>query len=184
MALEVMLARVRSIVIEICSHYLPLMIHRRQCVKFLKLSHGPGETLTDTLSRVAFEQRNPMPNRFVILHHSVAGSEHWDLMLEHDDVLLTWQLAAEPVNVSSLPIMARRIEDHRKAYLDYQGAISGGRGHVSRVDAGTMHLKEFTARRFLIRLDGLRLVGEFILSQESGADWIFDRVIKQMPELF
>ena len=40
-----------------------------------------------------------MPTRFAILHHEVAGGEHWDLMLERKDVLLTWQLEREPADL-------------------------------------------------------------------------------------
>ncbi len=79
-----------------------------------------------------------MPSRFVILHHQVADGEHWDLMLERGDVLLTWQLAREPVDRSSLPIPAKRLADHRKGFLDYEGPVSGDRGHVRRVDTGTV----------------------------------------------
>jgi len=120
-----------------------------------------------------------MPHRFVILHHCVSGSEHWDLMLEHGNVLLTWQLAAEPVNMSSLPLQARRIGDHRKAYLDYQGEISRDRGHVKRVDAGTIYFEEFTPQKIIARLVGNRLEGSFILTYESGEDWIFDSSMDQ-----
>ena len=35
-----------------------------------------------------------MTSRFVILHHRLAGGEHWDLMLEHGESLATWQLLA------------------------------------------------------------------------------------------
>ncbi len=118
-----------------------------------------------------------MPSRFVILHHCVNGSEHWDLMIEHKGVLLTWQLDKEPVNLSSLPIRARRIDDHRVAYLDYEGEISGNRGEVWRVDAGASHIKELTVCEILVRLEGRRLAGDFTLSNERNEDWAFDRSI-------
>ena len=77
-----------------------------------------------------------MPLRFVILHHTVHGGEHWDLMLEQGNTLLTWQLLREPFELASLPIPARRIGDHRKAYLDYEGSLSRNRGDVRRVGEG------------------------------------------------
>ena len=113
-----------------------------------------------------------MPTKFVILHHRVAESEHWDLMLQHGDVLLTWQLLREPVDRSSLPIPARRIGEHRKAYLEYQGPISGDRGHVRRVDAGTVEFEEITPDRYAITLNGRRLSGRFVLAREAEA-WVF-----------
>lgn len=80
--------------------------------------------------------------RFVILHHqkSVVDESHWDVMLETDGVLRTWALVppydsrqpTQPFSVS-----AKRLPDHRLAYLDYEGDISGGRGTVKRIDTGT-----------------------------------------------
>lgn len=114
-----------------------------------------------------------MPGRFVILHHQVAEGEHWDLMLERGDALLTWKLLLEPVDHSSLPIPARRIGDHRLAYLTYEGPISGNRGQVRRVDAGTVDILELTAGRCVFVLRGDRLSGRLELRVEDG-DWILD----------
>ena len=63
--------------------------------------------------------------RFVILEHHWNGV-HWDLMLEVDDRLRTWALDA-PI-APGMDVPARRLPDHRAVYLDYEGAISGGRG--------------------------------------------------------
>lgn len=104
-----------------------------------------------------------MPSRFVILHHTTPGGEHWDLMLEHGDVLLTWQLLKEPTGPESLPIPAKRIGDHRKLYLDYEGPLSGGRGEVSRVESGTVEFTESDDEYFQFQLRGSRLVGDFQL---------------------
>ncbi len=57
-------------------------------------------------------------------------------MLEQGEVLLTWQLLRDPTDPAGYPIPARRIGDHRKAYLDYEGPVSGGRGMVTRVEDG------------------------------------------------
>lgn len=114
-----------------------------------------------------------MPNRFVILHHQVAEGEHWDLMLERGNALLTWKLLLEPVNQSSLPIPAERISDHRTAYLTYEGRLSGNRGQVRRVDAGTVEILELTANRCIFVLCGDRLSGRLELRGEDG-DWILD----------
>ena len=78
--------------------------------------------------------------RYVILQHEMpAGHEdrplHWDLMFEWHDSLRTWALACEPR--AGVEIAARRLSDHRLAYLDYEGPVSGDRGSVRRWDAGT-----------------------------------------------
>ena len=113
-----------------------------------------------------------MPTRFVILHHQTDRGEHWDLMLERGDLLLTWQLLGEPESPASLPIPARRIGDHRKAYLTYEGPLSRNRGSVRRVDAGSVEFEEFTADRYVLVLEGERLSGRFALVAR-GDDWVF-----------
>ncbi|MCH7871956.1 MAG: hypothetical protein IID33_09685 [Planctomycetes bacterium] len=115
-----------------------------------------------------------MATRFVILHHIAPSGEHWDLMLERGDALLTWQLACEPTCGSLLPLPARRIGDHRKAYLDYEGPVSRDRGHLRRVDAGTVEFEEFTPERKVFSLRGGRLTGRFVLARE-GREWVLSR---------
>lgn len=114
-----------------------------------------------------------MPSRFAILHHRLDEGEHWDLMLEHGDVLLTWQLLREPINRASLPITARRIGDHRKAYLDYEGPLTDNRGTVRRVDSGIVEFETNTPQYCRFVLSGDRLHGTFILRQEAQS-WTFE----------
>ncbi len=112
-----------------------------------------------------------MPSRFVILHHTHTDCEHWDLCIEQGDVLATWQLLREPVSRSSLPIPAKRIGDHRKAYLDYEGLLSRDRGCVRRVDAGTVELEKSTSDCYIFVMAGTRLSGRFILSAHDD-NWV------------
>lgn len=111
--------------------------------------------------------------RFVILHHTQHGGEHWDLMLEHEGALLTWQLLSEPRSCDSLPIAAQRIGNHRLAYLDYEGPISGNRGVVRRIEAGAVCLREFYEDRCQFTLEGRRFTGAFRLTA-SGDQWSFE----------
>lgn len=90
--------------------------------------------------------------RFVVLRHVIDpqtarrdGSQsladrgtHFDLMLEENGKLLTWALAIWPLKVEE-STKALSLPPHRLAYLDYEGEISGGRGHVYRVASGSYH---------------------------------------------
>ena len=64
-------------------------------------------------------------SRFVILEHDYPV-QHWDLMLEAGDVLRTWRLIAPPDKTQA--VAAESLGDHRLAYLDYEGPVSGNRG--------------------------------------------------------
>lgn len=56
-------------------------------------------------------------------------------MLEADGKLSTWRLLEYPERNRWLP--AERLPDHRIDYLEYEGEVSGGRGRVNRIVAGT-----------------------------------------------
>ena len=77
------------------------------------------------------------PYRFAILRHQSPTGDHWDVMLEMDSALATWSIP--PQRSPGLPFVcpAIRLPDHRKDYLHYEGEITGNRGTVSRIDAGT-----------------------------------------------
>jgi hypothetical protein len=118
--------------------------------------------------------------RYVILHHVVAGGQHWDLMLDQGQALATWQLASDPAILAppdaQAAIPARRIGDHRHEYLDYQGPVSRQRGHVSRVDKGTYELIQQTTAGWRVRLNGELLHGEFCVSSAAeGVEGHFHR---------
>ena len=121
--------------------------------------------------------------QFVLLHHVLSDGEHWDLGFEVGDVLATWQILENPVEAveagtaAPAQLPARRIGDHRRAYLEYEGPISRGRGHVVRVDRGPWRLIDESPSAWTIRLAGSRLVGVFFLRRVSGSPeaWTFQR---------
>jgi len=109
--------------------------------------------------------------RFVVLRHETppdaARGSHWDLMLEVGDVLRTWACSRLPR--SDCTVDAWQLADHRHAYLDYEGPVSGGRGAVTRWDAGTYVLLEERPRRWSVRLRGKRLAGRLTLTRADEA---------------
>ncbi len=95
-------------------------------------------------------------SRFVVLEHDWDGV-HWDLMLERGDRLRTWAIDAPIVAGFDLP--ARPLADHRPMYLDYEGAISEGRGTVRRLDRGRYEALLWTPDLVRVRLAGVQIVG-------------------------
>lgn len=112
--------------------------------------------------------------RFVILEHDHPFL-HWDLMLESGDVLRTWRLAAAPA--PGLCVAAEAIGDHRRAYLDYEGPVSGNRGHVQQWDRGSFDGElpaAFTVGQAAeLHLHGQRLRGPAVLQREDSDRWSF-----------
>ncbi len=114
-----------------------------------------------------------MPRRFVILHHTGFGREHWDLMLESPDALWTWKLSQDPTTGAGKAIEAVRIGNHRKHYLDYEGPVSGDRGEVQRVDHGEMVLIDADENAVTAKLTGQHLVNTYRLMRVAGDRWRF-----------
>jgi hypothetical protein len=111
--------------------------------------------------------------RFVLLRHDcppTMGPSHWDLMLERNGALMTWRLPTLPAawrddrtSDANVQLTAERIADHRLAYLDYEGPVSDGRGHVTRQDHGEYEVLEETAATIRLRLSGQKIGGAVTL---------------------
>ncbi len=77
-----------------------------------------------------------MRRRYVILRHEGVADPHFDLMFEIEvgSSLATWRSPTWPI---AQPTRLVKLEDHRRDYLEYEGPVSGDRGTVTRVAAGT-----------------------------------------------
>ncbi len=95
--------------------------------------------------------------RFVVLEHRWRGV-HWDFLVEDGPSLRTWAIDAPIVAGVDLP--ARSLPPHRRAYLDYEGEVSGGRGVVRRWDRGYCRVREWGEGRVVLEVRGDQLVGE------------------------
>ena len=105
--------------------------------------------------------------RFVVLTHDHPFL-HWDLLLESGAACRTWRLLEEPA--PGRTVRAEPLPDHRLHYLTYEGAVSGGRGVVTRWDAGTYRLVAESESRLVADLAGAGLRGRCVLDG-SEAGW-------------
>ena len=80
--------------------------------------------------------------RYVVLHHEGVAVPHYDLMFEREPggALTTYRSPAWPITVRT---RIEPLEDHRREYLEFEGPVSGDRGHVRRVLGGScdVHLE-------------------------------------------
>lgn len=95
---------------------------------------------------------------------------HWDFMLEMpgQDGLLTWRLQCNPLEAAEA-IAIEPLGPHRRAYLDYEGPLSGGRGVVRRLDRGPATIERGDAAELVVLLEGARLRGRFVLRAGAWA---------------
>jgi hypothetical protein len=95
--------------------------------------------------------------RFVVLRHESPHGVHFDFMLEAGDVLKTWALPQPPQPGVEMECMA--LADHRLAYLDYEGPLSGDRGTVTRWDYGEYTVERQTAMQWVLDMAGDKIRG-------------------------
>lgn len=117
--------------------------------------------------------------RFTILQHDHPFL-HWDLLMQQEGSLATWRLLQKPR--CSVWIPSEKLPDHRLMYLDYEGPVSGGRGHVSQFctgqyavcsDAGVAHAVECDKA---FRLTGCLLSSSAYcrLDENNQPEWRFE----------
>ncbi len=121
--------------------------------------------------------------RYVLLRHECPDDyrdgPHWDFMLERDGVLATWSLLEFPKSNASIP--ATRLADHRIAYLDYEGPVSGGRGTVARVARGELAWDASSEDKVCVRLLSGELAGEIALTLEQHDRWTLNHIPNHQP---
>lgn len=111
--------------------------------------------------------------QFVILRHDAPNGVHFDLMLESGSVLKTWALPQPPE--VGMEMECEALGDHRLAYLDYEGPISGGRGTVTRWDRGTYAIQRQSDAEWLLDLAGQQINGLATLRRSADVPnrWLF-----------
>lgn len=99
----------------------------------------------------------------VVLHHVRAVDAHYDWMLsppgERGD-LRTWRVPRPPPDWLALGgFGAVALPDHRRAYLQKQGTLTGRRGWVTRVAEGSFQPLLWTPRQVQVQLRWARPSG-------------------------
>jgi hypothetical protein len=105
--------------------------------------------------------------QYVILDHETQSGRHFDFMLDMGGVLKTWSLP-QPIR-PGVEIDAQQLPDHRPAYLDYEGPVSGDRGSVTRWDGGTYNVQRQSESELIVRLTGEKLIGQVSLQRSPAA---------------
>ena len=118
--------------------------------------------------------------RYAVLHHTGVAEPHFDLLYElasGDERLTTFRCPRWPLEIGD---EIEELPEHRSVYLDYEGPVSNDRGHVTRIDAGSVRCNDLSVDPPTI---GLRLESESdsmtqIVVTEIGATtrWIVSMV--------
>lgn len=115
----------------------------------------------------------------MLRHELPNGASHIDWMIATDAAgqgpLMTFRLAARVDELQAGQVLnAERLPDHRSAYLEYQGEISGGRGRVKRVAQGRA--------RVVAREDKLILEVSWVQDERIGLAQVLELVPREGTE--
>lgn len=79
-----------------------------------------------------------MGRTVLLLHRLPDGASHYDWLTQvvPGGPLLAFRVSHRIDHADITRFRAQRLADHRAAYLDYEGPVSGNRGDVERVAAG------------------------------------------------
>jgi hypothetical protein len=95
-------------------------------------------------------------------------------MIEKGQILETWQLAAMPEPQNFTGCQAKKIFDHDKKFLSYQGPVNKGRGMVKLCDSGNVKIKTRDKEKLKLYFDGKNLKGNFQLRHTEKENWILE----------
>lgn len=117
--------------------------------------------------------------QFVVLRHCRKGSQtHYDLMIELDGSqgeLATYSLPIPPEQlITTGKSVCKRIFDHDRKFLTYEGKVNGGQGSVEKVDQGGALI--ITKTPLKCEFKGNILSGCFDVSGESLTKSIIDKI--------
>src|SRR3954453_2160039 len=113
-------------------------------------------------------------NRFVVHEHH-ARRLHWDLRLERDGVLVSWEV---PKGIPPDPAknhLAVHTEDHPLEDIEFSGDIPAGQygaGAMKIWDRGPYETHKFRDKEAMIPSRGARLQGLSLLFRPRGDAWI------------
>lgn len=102
----------------------------------------------------------PVPHQGVVLRHTLAdGSAHFDWMFEDPaqppgtGKLVTFRADIAPADLpADATLYIDALAAHRRAYLDYEGPVSGDRGRVERIERFSFTAAEWSNDHALIQL--------------------------------
>ncbi|MEM3440248.1 MAG: DNA polymerase ligase N-terminal domain-containing protein [Candidatus Bathyarchaeia archaeon] len=120
------------------------------------------------------------PGRIYVIQKHHASHLHYDLRLEREGVLKSWAIPKEPPDRPGVRRLAVQTEDHPIEYANFEGIIPEGMYGAGRVeiwDRGTYDPIEEGEGKWVFRINGERLRGEYCLikfrPEAGGKNWLF-----------
>jgi len=112
-----------------------------------------------------------------VIQKHAATHLHFDLRLEMDGVLKSWAIPKEPPTSPAVKRLAVQVEDHPVEYASFEGTIPEGEygaGTVEIWDKGTYKLIDRKEDKLIVKIDGAKLNGVYVLVRfKDKKNWLF-----------
>jgi len=119
----------------------------------------------------------PVPTA-LLLHQTPAGRHHdWliggpDYRTDPSSRLWTARIRPASERWRKLGVFdLQQLPHHRRTYLRYQGPLTGGRGHVKRIDRGQVVILLWREGRIVLDVTLDRFNGPIELTRVGGTAW-------------
>ena len=117
--------------------------------------------------------------RIYVIQKHWATHLHHDLRLEFGSVLKSWAIPKDPLEAKRRKILAVEVENHPIDYANFEGVIPKGNygaGKVKIWDKGTFELIEKTKKGIVIKINGKKMKGTYVLFKfKEPNNWLFFR---------
>jgi bifunctional non-homologous end joining protein LigD len=161
----------------------PVEVDRGAALEVYRSKRDPSKT-PEPMGGEHSVRRGADPIFVVQEHH--ARSLHWDFRLEHDGVLASWALPKGVPEDPQTNHLAIHTEDHPLSYASFTGEIPRGEygaGTVRITDSGTYELEKWRPAEIMVRLQGTRFAGRYVLFATEGNKWMIHRMDPAGAEL-
>jgi len=111
----------------------------------------------------------------VLLEHAQADGTHYDWLIARpgEERLWTARVASPGSQWAALGRFTLDVlPPHRRDYLTYEGPVSGGRGTVRRVDAGTVRIVSWDEAGAVLDVAMQQFRGRVRLTVQTADRWI------------
>jgi len=110
----------------------------------------------------------------VLLRHTAPQGVHHDWLIARPGCDRLWTARVQPSSADWARLTSftlTRLPPHRRLYLTYEGPLTDGRGHVERVDEGTVHILDWQDHTIRLEVAMDHFVGRIDLQKCDKTTW-------------
>ena len=129
------------------------------------------------INHLIMEALSPSLKFIIHKHQAEKAGLHYDLRIEHNNMLLSWASRKIPNIVAGdvNKIMLFQQPDHEMDWFDFSGTIDDGygKGKVEIWDKGTYETVKWEEDHYTIIFHGTKIKGPYAIIRYDNNQWLF-----------